>query len=74
MWGPGGQQQPGLAAHPSPPRSPAARRTPVAGGGISNVQEAPMPDEYALRLEASGEVTPAHPANDTEPEPEEAEE
>ena len=31
-----------------------------------------MPDEYVLRLEASGEVTPAQPAND-EPEPEEAE-
>lgn len=31
-----------------------------------------MPDEYVLRLEASGEVTPA-PDTDTEPEPEEAE-
>jgi hypothetical protein len=30
-----------------------------------------MPDEYVLRLEASGEVTPAPPADD--PEPEEAE-
>ena len=37
-----------------------------------------MPDEYVLRLEASGEVTPAQPATDTsepdtEPEPEESE-
>ena len=35
-----------------------------------------MPDEYVLRLEASGEVTPAQPdapEADTEPEPEEAE-
>lgn len=35
-----------------------------------------MPDEYALRLEASGEVTPAQPDTDTdtaEPEPEESE-
>jgi hypothetical protein len=31
-----------------------------------------MPDEYVLRLEASGEVTPAQPA-DPEPEAEEAE-
>jgi hypothetical protein len=27
-----------------------------------------MPDEYVLRLEASGEVTPAQPADDTETE------
>ena len=34
-----------------------------------------MPDEYVLRLEASGEVTPAQPDDETtEPEPEEAEE
>jgi hypothetical protein len=33
-----------------------------------------MPDEYVLRLEASGEVTPAQPDNDAaEPEPEEDE-
>lgn len=32
-----------------------------------------MPDEYALRLEASGEVTPAQPDTTAEPEPEEAE-
>ena len=33
-----------------------------------------MPDEYVLRLEASGEVTTAQPDTDaTEPEPEEAE-
>lgn len=33
-----------------------------------------MPEEYVLWLEASGEVTPAQPENDTtEPEPEEAE-
>ncbi|MDH6610301.1 hypothetical protein M2164_005936 [Streptomyces sp. SAI-208] len=32
-----------------------------------------MPDEYALRLEASGEVTPAQPEDTTQPEPEEAE-
>lgn len=33
-----------------------------------------MPDEYVLRLEASGEVTPAQPdATEPEPEPEEAE-
>ena len=33
-----------------------------------------MPDEYVLRLEASGEVTPAQPDPDAiEPEPEEAE-
>lgn len=35
-----------------------------------------MPNEYVLRLEASGEVTPAQPDTtepDTEPEPEEAE-
>ncbi len=32
-----------------------------------------MPDEYALRLEASGEVTTAQP-DTIEPEPEEAEE
>jgi hypothetical protein len=33
-----------------------------------------MPDEYVLRLEASGEVTPAQPDVDaTEPETEEAE-
>ena len=31
-----------------------------------------MPDEYLLRLEASGEVTPA--PDDTEPEPETEEE
>ena len=31
-----------------------------------------MPDEYVLRLEASGEVTPAQAAAD-DPEPEEAE-
>lgn len=31
-----------------------------------------MPDEYVLRLEASGEVTPAHP-DETEPQAEEAE-
>lgn len=34
-----------------------------------------MPDEYMLRLEASGEVTTAQPDNDTtDTEPEEAEE
>lgn len=34
-----------------------------------------MPEEYVLRLEASGEVTPAQAVEDTnEPEPEEAEE
>lgn len=35
-----------------------------------------MPDEYVLRLEASGEVTPAQPdttERDAEPEPEESE-
>ena len=35
-----------------------------------------MPDEYVLRLEASGEVTPAQPdapEPDTDPEPEEGE-
>jgi hypothetical protein len=33
-----------------------------------------MPDEYVLRLEASGEVTPAQPeTNAVEPEAEEAE-
>jgi hypothetical protein len=33
-----------------------------------------MPDEYVLRLEASGEVTPAQPADDaTQPETEEVE-
>lgn len=34
-----------------------------------------MPDNYLLRLEASGEVTPAQPDTDhqEEPEPEEAE-
>ena len=37
-----------------------------------------MPDEYVLRLEASGEVTPAQPdmtdtEPDTDPEPEESE-
>lgn len=31
-----------------------------------------MPDEYVLRIEASGEVTPA--PDTTDPEPEEAEE
>lgn len=39
-------------------------------------EEAVMPDEYVLRLEASGEVTPAPADNDTaepEPEPEESE-
>jgi hypothetical protein len=34
------------------------------------MQEAPMPDEYRLRLEASGEVTKAD-ADTPEPEPEE---
>ncbi len=32
-----------------------------------------MPEEYVLRLEASGEVTPAQPEEPAEPEPEEAE-
>jgi hypothetical protein len=32
-----------------------------------------MPDEYVLRLEASGEVTPAQPDTDAEPETEEVE-
>jgi hypothetical protein len=34
--------------------------------------EAPMPEEYVLRLEASGEVTPARP-DDDQPDAEEAE-
>jgi hypothetical protein len=32
-----------------------------------------MPDEYVLRLEASGEVTPAQPETDAQTEAEEAE-
>jgi hypothetical protein len=32
-----------------------------------------MPDEYVLRLEASGEVAPARSETDADPEPEEAE-
>lgn len=38
---------------------------------ITTALEARMPDEYLLRLEASGEVTPAP---DTQPEPETEEE
>lgn len=46
----------------------------ASGRRDSSLQEATVPDEYVLRLEASGEVTPA-PLDDetTEPEPEEAE-
>ncbi|MEU9218898.1 hypothetical protein AB0D47_20380 [Streptomyces sp. NPDC048376] len=33
--------------------------TPVQAAGHPNPLEAAVPDEYLLRLEASGEVTPA---------------
>lgn len=53
-------------------RRPESRRpnAPVQTAGHPNLREATVPDEYVLRLEASGEVTPA--ANtDTESETEE---
>ncbi|GAA1888184.1 hypothetical protein GCM10009837_07540 [Streptomyces durmitorensis] len=57
--------------HPTRPHrwtSPTSK----AGPGT---KEAAMPDEYALWLEASGEVTTAQPDTDdsAEPEPEESE-
>lgn len=72
LWGAGRtHNSPGLAAHPAPK---SRRPRPPSGGGIQPSEEAAMPEEYTLRLEASGEVTPAQPDTDiVEPEPEEAE-
>lgn len=49
-----------------PGHRPESRRPtpPVQAAGPPNPLEATVPDEYLLRLEASGEVTPAP---DTEP-------
>lgn len=67
VGGQGGQQTPerggpGPLPHPRRPAIP----TPPAGG-TPTTPETSVPDEYLLRLEASGEVTPA--PNTTEPEP-----
>lgn len=64
---PGGQQPPTGGTVTAPSRRP---NTPVQAAGHPKPLEATVPDEYLLRLEASGEVTPA-PEPETEPETEE---